>query len=75
MLTVNADATRRDGHYVLYWMVAARRSRFNFALERAVAWAEELDRPLLVVEPLRVDYRWASDRFHVRRHHRHLHPR
>lgn len=65
LLTVNADATRRDGDYVLYWMVAARRSRFNFALERAVAWAEELDRPLLVVEPLRVDYRWASDRFHA----------
>ncbi len=65
LFTVNADATRRDGDYVLYWMVAARRSRFNFALERAVAWAHELDRPLLVVEPLRVDYQWASDRVHT----------
>lgn len=65
LLTVNADATRREGDYVLYWMVAARRTRFNFALQRAVAWAHELNRPLLVVEPLRVDYRWASDRFHA----------
>ncbi len=62
--TVNAGDVRPAGDYVLYWMVAARRARFNFALERAVDWAHELHRPLLVVEPLRVDYRWASDRFH-----------
>ena len=55
---------RPDGEYVLYWMVAARRTRWNFALERAVELAADLDRPLVVLEPLRCGYRWASDRFH-----------
>ena len=27
------------GSFVLYWMIAARRPAFNFALDRAVAWA------------------------------------
>jgi deoxyribodipyrimidine photo-lyase len=46
-------------------MVAARRVRANFALERAVELAVELARPLIVFEPLRVDYPWASDRIHA----------
>ena len=50
--------------YVLYWMVMARRPGWNFALERAVAWAERLGKPLLVLEALRCDYPWACDRFH-----------
>jgi deoxyribodipyrimidine photo-lyase len=50
--------------YVLYWMVAHRRLAWNFALQRAVWWAGELGRPLLVFEPLRSDYPWASDRLH-----------
>ncbi len=45
-------------------MIAARRPAWNFALDRAIAWAETLQRPLLIFEPLRVDYPWASDRFH-----------
>ena len=45
-------------------MVAARRSSFNFALERAADYARDLDRPLLVLEALRCDYPWASDRLH-----------
>jgi deoxyribodipyrimidine photo-lyase len=45
-------------------MVAARRTRWNFALERAVEWAAELGVPMVVYEPLRLDYRWASDRLH-----------
>ena len=55
---------RADGSYVLYWMIAARRTRWNFALDHAVELARELDRPLIVLEALRVGYRWASDRFH-----------
>ncbi len=55
---------REGGDYVLYWMIAARRAHDSFALDRAVAWARELGRPVLVMEPLRVDYRFASDRFH-----------
>ncbi|MCA9605731.1 MAG: deoxyribodipyrimidine photolyase [Myxococcales bacterium] len=45
-------------------MVAARRPHRSFALERAADLALELDRPLLVLEPLRVGYAWACDRFH-----------
>ena len=53
-----------DGAYVLYWMTANRRSSWNFALERALHWAAELKRPLLVFEALRLDYPWASARLH-----------
>lgn len=45
-------------------MTSARRVRFNFALDQAVALASELQRPLLILEGLRCDYPWASDRFH-----------
>jgi deoxyribodipyrimidine photo-lyase len=45
-------------------MIAFRRTRWNFSLQRAVEWCLELDKPLLVFEPLRVAYGWASDRFH-----------
>ncbi|MEJ7604602.1 MAG: deoxyribodipyrimidine photolyase, partial [Kofleriaceae bacterium] len=53
------------GTHVLYWMIAARRTRHNFALDHAIARATELSLPLLVFEPLRVGYHWASDRFHT----------
>ena len=61
---VNQAPIARDGAYVLYWMIAARRPGWSFALQHAVARAIELDRPLLVLEPLRAGYRWASDRLH-----------
>ncbi len=53
-----------DGQYVLYWMIAFRRTHWNFSLDRAVEWAVSLNRPLVIFEPLRVAYRWASDRIH-----------
>ena len=53
-----------NGAYVLYWMTAYRRTHFNFALERAVFWATELRRPLVIFEPLSCTYRWASERLH-----------
>src|SRR5262245_44161582 len=60
------DAPVRPGPgHGLYWMVAARRARANFALQRAVELAEELARPLVVFEALRVDHPWASDRLHA----------
>ena len=52
------------GQYVVYWMVAQRRTSHNFALQRAVDWAIQLGRGLLVLEALRCDYPWASDRLH-----------
>jgi deoxyribodipyrimidine photo-lyase len=62
---VNAAPVRGDREYVLYWMVAARRVRHSPALERAVALARELARPLVVLEPLRCDFPFASDRLHA----------
>jgi deoxyribodipyrimidine photo-lyase len=53
------------GDFVLYWMTAYRRRHFNFALERAVFWATELRKPLLIFEGLSSNYRWASDRLHA----------
>ena len=49
---------------MLYWMTTARRARSNFGLQRAVEIATELQRPLVVLEALRCDYPWASDRLH-----------
>ena len=45
-------------------MTATRRTRFNFGLQHAVDRAIELGRPLVILEALRCDYQWASDRFH-----------
>jgi deoxyribodipyrimidine photo-lyase len=53
-----------DGRFVLYWMIAHRRIGWNFALDRALEWVRKLGRPLLILEALRVDYPWASDRLH-----------
>lgn len=58
------ESPRSDGEFVLYWMTSARRVSWNFALDRAVEWARELDKPLVIFEPLRVGYRWASERHH-----------
>ncbi len=62
--SLNRHGPRSDGHFVLYWMTAFRRSSWNHSLDRAVALAVELDKPLVVLEALRVGYAWASDRFH-----------
>ena len=62
--SVNEASCQESRDYVLYWMIANRRHDHNFALQRAVEWAKELGKPLLVLEALRVGYRWASDRIH-----------
>jgi len=61
----NSRPARTDGDYVLYWMIAARRTRSSFALQRAAEWAVALGRPLVILEALRCDYPWASDRLHA----------
>jgi len=60
----NEAPVRDRGDYVLYWMTAFRRTRWNFSLQKAVDWANRLGKPLMVFEALRVGYLWASDRFH-----------
>jgi deoxyribodipyrimidine photo-lyase len=56
---------RPDADFVLHWMTAARRTTWNFSLERAVEWARELSKPLVVVETLASGRRWDSDRHHA----------
>ncbi len=60
----NAAPVHPDRDFVLYWMIAFRRTEWNFSLQRAVEWAVELQKPLVIFEPLRAGYRWASDRLH-----------
>jgi deoxyribodipyrimidine photo-lyase len=62
---VNDAPVRPDRTWILYWMVAARRARSTFALQRSVELARDLDRPLVVFEALRSGYPWASDRLHA----------
>ena len=62
--TCNAAPVRGNGEFVLYWMIAFRRLSSNYSLQRAVELAIELKKPLVIFEPLRIGYRWASDRIH-----------
>lgn len=55
---------RPEGRYVLYWLTATRRIERNHALDQALRWCEQLGLPLLILESLRSDYRWASPRHH-----------
>ncbi|MBZ5659663.1 MAG: deoxyribodipyrimidine photolyase [Acidobacteriia bacterium] len=62
--SVNSLPVRQQGDFVLYWMISSRRVTWNFALDRAVEWAEKLQKPLVILEALRCSYPWASDRIH-----------
>jgi deoxyribodipyrimidine photo-lyase len=61
----NACEVNSGGDYVLYWMTSYRRRYFNFSLERAIFWATELRKPLLILEALACSYPWACTRFHT----------
>ena len=60
----NTAPVCESGEFVLYWMIAARRTEWNFGVQRAVEWGLELRKPVVIFEPLRVGYPWASDRLH-----------
>jgi deoxyribodipyrimidine photo-lyase len=62
---LNDIPVRPDGAHVLYWMVTTRRTRWSHALDRALEHARALGLPLVVLEALRADYPWASDRHHA----------
>jgi deoxyribodipyrimidine photo-lyase len=62
---LNDAPVASGGDYVLYWMQAYRRLERNHALEYALRCAEELEKPLVVYEGLRIDYPWASRRHHL----------
>ncbi len=61
----NTQPVRPDGDYVVYWMTSARRTHWNYGLERALGYAERYHKPLVVFEALRAGYQWASDRHHL----------
>jgi len=46
-------------------MTTARRTTWSYALDHAIARARAREKPLLVLEALRCDYPWASDRLHA----------
>jgi deoxyribodipyrimidine photo-lyase len=60
----NSSGINADARFILYWMTAQRRANWNFALDRAVDWAKHLKKPLLIVESLGCENRWASERHH-----------
>ena len=62
---LNEAEVQPKRRYVLYWMTSFRRTRYNFALQHALARAQELGLPLLVWEPLRAGYDHASVRHHT----------
>ena len=61
---LNQQPIRKDGEFVLYWMIANRRPSWNGSLDRANEHAQALQKPLVVLEALRNGYQWASDRLH-----------
>ncbi|MCC5942552.1 MAG: hypothetical protein JJU37_13515 [Balneolaceae bacterium] len=61
----NSNQPNPDGEYILYWMQINRRFHYNYALEYAVAWANKLGKPLLILEAFSCDYPWASNRSHT----------
>lgn len=62
--SANSSPVRQSKDFVLYWMIGSRRTTWNFALDRAVEWAEKLRKPLVILEALCCGYPWASDRMH-----------
>lgn len=62
--STNNNDVRSEGSCVLYWMTAFRRLSWNFSLDRSIEWAQELGKPLVILESLRRGYPWASERLH-----------
>ena len=53
-----------DGDFVLYWIIGFRRTSWNFSLQRAVEWSMDLNKPLVILEALRIGYPCISQRLH-----------
>ncbi|MBJ24043.1 MAG: deoxyribodipyrimidine photolyase [Euryarchaeota archaeon] len=61
---LNDEKINSNGKFVLYCMISTRRLKWNFGLKFAVEKAKELKKPLIVIESLNIDHKWASDRIH-----------
>lgn len=64
IVKANHKSINPEGDFVLYWMIANRRPDWNFSLDRAMEWSDELKKPVLALEPLRCGHKWACERFH-----------
>ena len=62
--TCNQASLNSEGAYILVWMQTSHRFSYHHGLEYAVAWANELQKPIVVYEALHCDDPWACDRFH-----------
>ncbi|MFA6221850.1 MAG: hypothetical protein WC647_06010 [Desulfomonilaceae bacterium] len=62
--TLTDRSVNENGAFVVYWMISSRRVQWNFSLDTAIMWAQQLGKPLLILEALRSGHKWASDRFH-----------
>ena len=61
---INTQDIDLDGEFILYCMISTRRLKWNFGLKYAVEMARKLGKPLMVVESLNNNHKWASDRIH-----------
>ena len=64
-IDANDKPLNLSGTHVVYWMMSARRARWNHALDHAIVLANEHNVPLIVVECLALGHRWANDRIHT----------
>ena len=55
-------AVNSSGNFIVYWMTSARRAHWNHALEHAIDLANQYQQPLVVIECLALNHRWANDR-------------
>ena len=62
---LNDRAVASDGMYVLYWMQASQRTRYNHALEFAIEQANAAGQPLVVGFGLMDDYPEANSRHYA----------
>jgi deoxyribodipyrimidine photo-lyase len=62
---LNDRPPREGGKYVLYWMQASQRTRFNHALEHAIERGNELGLPIAVGFGLTDDYPEANARHYA----------
>ena len=55
----------RNGRYVLYWMQASQRTRYNHALEHAIWQANRMQLPVVVCFGLMDNYPDANERHYA----------
>jgi len=51
-----------EGEFVLYWMIATRRLNYNFGLQHSIELAKQLGKPLVVMEAVSSEHKFANDR-------------